>query len=192
MSKLVGAVVKGISTGVGLASEKYTDHKTRKAALAEGNSSSEDIETVVGEESVNDERIWALDEVAGAPPAYEALASDPNNDSVIAQFAHDVSGAHARQLQLHGGQTSRLPYPVIIPQRRPGSKSRGWTRAYAPDLEPLGVDQDTFLHFLASWEKVATGSPWIKAIGVSADIVGMAMPTPIVMGITTAISVSAM
>jgi len=41
-----------------------------------------------------------------------------------------------------------LPLPVIIPQRRPQNKSRGWARAYAPALMGSGIDEATFLDFL--------------------------------------------
>ena len=40
-----------------------------------------------------------------------------------------------------------LPCPVIIPQRRPHKKSRGFVRAYAPALEECGIDQDGFMSF---------------------------------------------
>jgi hypothetical protein len=43
---------------------------------------------------------------------------------------------------------NRLPYPVIIPQRRPENRSRGWLMAYAPVLEDFGIDQTAFLKFL--------------------------------------------
>ena len=42
----------------------------------------------------------------------------------------------------------RLPCPVIIPQRRPGDKSRRWVRAYAPVLAECDIDQYTFLNFI--------------------------------------------
>jgi hypothetical protein len=44
--------------------------------------------------------------------------------------------------------SGRLPYPIIIPQRRPEDKSRGWMLAYAPVLDEFGIDQTTFLKFL--------------------------------------------
>lgn len=42
----------------------------------------------------------------------------------------------------------RLQCPVIIPQRRPGMKIRGFVRAYAPVLADYDVSQATFLKFL--------------------------------------------
>ncbi|KAL5374466.1 hypothetical protein DPSP01_011919 [Paraphaeosphaeria sporulosa] len=204
MTGLIGKLAQGVSVGIGLAGEKYHDRKDRKAALAEqerGESSrntdddaNENPPEVNGksledEETANEERMWALDEAAGSPPSYEVITS--NSDQAIAELAHTVAEAKNHQTQIHNGEVSRLPNPVIVPQRRPGSKARGWTRAYAPDLEPLGIDQDTFMKFLESWDKSAQGSPWFKAVSLTAGIVGMAMPGPIVMGVTTAVSIAA-
>jgi hypothetical protein len=47
----------------------------------------------------------------------------------------------------------RLQYPVMIPQRRPEDKSRGWVRAYAPALMDCGIDQYTFLNFLDAFHE---------------------------------------
>jgi hypothetical protein len=44
--------------------------------------------------------------------------------------------------------TERLPYPVIIPQRRPESNDRGFLYAYAPIMNDSGIDEDTFVDFL--------------------------------------------
>lgn len=39
-------------------------------------------------------------------------------------------------------EISRLPCPVIIPQRRPESRDRGFVRAYAPNLVDSGIDHE--------------------------------------------------
>jgi hypothetical protein len=204
MAGLIGKLAQGVSVGIGLAGEKYYDHKERKAALSEqqhGESSRStedyghtktpevDEKSIKDDETADDERIWALDEAAGSPPAYDSI--DPNPEQVIAELAHTVAEAKNYQIHIHNGEVSRLANPVIIPQRRPGSKARGWTRAYAPDLEPLGIGQDTFMRFLEGWDKSAQGSPWFKAVSLTAGIVGMALPGPIVMGVTTAVSIAA-
>lgn len=205
MAGLIGKLAQGVSAGIGLAGEKYHDHKERKAALAEQqhgqsshnlDTSEQDTTTVIDEKpmkddetTADDERIWALDEAAGAPPAYEVIESNP--DQVIRELAHTVAEAKDHQTQIHNGELGRLANPVIIPQRRPGSKARGWTRAYAPDLDPLGISQDTFMKFLESWEKSAQGSPWFKTVSLTAGIVGMAIPGPISMAVTTAVSIAA-
>lgn len=47
-----------------------------------------------------------------------------------------------------------LPAPIIIPQQRSEGGKRAWTRAYAPSLLGCGIDQDTFLDFLDSYNQV--------------------------------------
>ncbi|KAL5406928.1 hypothetical protein PMIN03_007479 [Paraphaeosphaeria minitans] len=204
MAGLIGKLAQGVSVGIGLAGEKYHDRKERKDALAEqerGESSRSpddyenkerpevDEKSLEDAEMADDERMWALDEAASPPPSYESITS--NSDQAIAELAYTVAETKNYQTHIHNGEVSRLPNPVIIPQRRPGSRARGWTRAYAPDLEPLGIDQDTFMKFLESWDKSAQGSPWFKAVSLTAGIVGMAIPGPIVMGVTTAVSIAA-
>ena len=50
---------------------------------------------------------------------------------------------------------SNLTYPVVIPQRRPGTKNRGFLRAYAPVLGDHDIDEQTFLTFLKSFHKAS-------------------------------------
>ena len=60
-----------------------------------------------------------------------------------------------------------LLLPVIIPQRRPKDRTRGFIRAYAPELEVRGIDQAMFLDFLQTFEKASAASPWINAINLA-------------------------
>ncbi|KIH92652.1 hypothetical protein SPBR_02435 [Sporothrix brasiliensis 5110] len=66
----------------------------------------------------------------------------------------------------------RIPCPVIIPQRRPRTKARGFVRAYAPVLSDCGINQDVFLRFLKDWYLASKASPWIDVVYVAAGIVG--------------------
>jgi hypothetical protein len=52
-------------------------------------------------------------------------------------------------------QPRRLPFPVIVPQRRPGAKKRGFVRAYAPVLADCGISQDCFLKFISDFHKAS-------------------------------------
>ena len=60
-----------------------------------------------------------------------------------------------------------LPLPVILPQRRPKDRTRGFIRAYAPELDIRGIDQAMFLDFLETFEKASEASPWINAINLA-------------------------
>ncbi|KFY01473.1 hypothetical protein V490_00897 [Pseudogymnoascus sp. VKM F-3557] len=85
---------------------------------------------------------------------------------------YDGQQFHSEHLQNQGG--SYLSYPVVIPQRRPENKSRGWSRAYAPALEDCGIDQETFLLFIESFNRESQSSPYLDAVNVAALGVGFA------------------
>ena len=60
------------------------------------------------------------------------------------------------------GPLDRLPCPVIIPQRRPRDRSRGFARAYAPVLANCGVSQEMFLHFIKDFYEASKASNWLN------------------------------
>ena len=62
----------------------------------------------------------------------------------------------------------KLTLPVVIPQRRPGGRSRGFIRAYAPMLENCGIDQAPWLDFLDTFQKSSAANPWLNAINMAA------------------------
>ncbi|KAF2645849.1 hypothetical protein P280DRAFT_442772 [Massarina eburnea CBS 473.64] len=204
MGFILRTVTKGISTGIGLAGEKYHDRQERKAALAERERSSSDASSrgfdlinplEPGAETADDERIWMLDEATGPPPSYEAseqqgqrpsperTVSDLVNDVVMLQD-HDALPSSSSEIR------TRLPHPIVIPQRRPGTKARGFARAYAPDLEAFGVGQDTFLQFFENFENASLASPWLRTLKLSAGILGM-VPGHITMAVSISLQVTA-
>jgi hypothetical protein len=66
-----------------------------------------------------------------------------------------------------------LPFPVVLPQRRPRTKSRGFVRAYAPVLADLGIDQASFLEFLNGLHKAAQVYPIFDIIQLGTGIAGL-------------------
>ncbi|KAI0205196.1 hypothetical protein F4808DRAFT_448259 [Astrocystis sublimbata] len=60
-----------------------------------------------------------------------------------------------------------LRYPVILPQRRPKRRHRGFIRAYAPDLLACGIDEPTFMAFLDELDKSMSWSPLVDVINLS-------------------------
>jgi hypothetical protein len=81
----------------------------------------------------------------------------------------------------------RLTLPVIIPQRRPKDRLRGFIRAYAPELMNNDIDQDMFLDFLETLHLASQPSPWINAI----NLAGFAT-IPLVFPIGQAVSIAIM
>lgn len=102
----------------------------------------------------DDEAAWELDEMAehvAADSYAEPKAVGTNSSEAISKKEDDVICDLVRMAGPPPQPVQRLPCPVIIPQRRPGSKSRGFVRAYAPVMERCGVGQDVFLKFRDDW-----------------------------------------
>lgn len=62
----------------------------------------------------------------------------------------------------------RLSCPVVIPQRRPGSKGRGFMRAYAPVLSDYDMSEEFFLAFLKTFHKASMVSNALLSVCYSA------------------------
>lgn len=110
-----------------------------------------------------DEAIWQLDETAQevAPPTYSEVESTPVADESEETKEKKEEAMVRAILQLADpiNPSARIPYPVIIPQRRPGNKDRGFVHAYAPVLAECGIGQDAFLGFLDSFYKASKVRP---------------------------------
>ncbi|ESZ95517.1 hypothetical protein SBOR_4102 [Sclerotinia borealis F-4128] len=127
-----------------------------------------------------DEEAWALDEAAdssGPTPPFEEPTQDANGLTDTFLRNHPPPAYNAAK--------PKLPCPVILPQRRPKDKKRGFIRAYAPVLEDCGIDQATFLEFLKTFYHASKSSPWLNVINAAAGIVGF-VPGPIAMGVSIA------
>ncbi|KZL67809.1 FAD binding domain protein [Colletotrichum tofieldiae] len=61
----------------------------------------------------------------------------------------------------------RLPYPVIIPQRRIMNRSRGFVYNYSPSLQDAGVSEESFSNFINQLNRIAELKPRAQAIDFS-------------------------
>lgn len=145
--------------------------------------SSSDYSDYLSDEIEDDEEAWQLDEVAAAtePPSYDAATREDTD-----AFERDLAIVRQQRTTPIG----KLPLPVILPQRRPRNKSRGFVRAYSPVLQDVGIDQATFLRFLENFHASSQANPWFNAVLVAATIAGF-VPEPITMAVTTAVQVAA-
>ncbi|EWG54343.1 hypothetical protein FVEG_12583 [Fusarium verticillioides 7600] len=109
---------------------------------------------------------------------------EQTSDSTLDSFLTSHSGLGVAPSPL------RLRSPVVIPQRRPGNKERGFVEAYAPDLQAFGIDQETFLALIRSINKAAQASKWLYAIQVAAIGTGF-IPNHIALGVSTAVQIVA-
>ena len=107
------------------------------------------------EDELEDDDIdWDLDEAATeyTTQKHETATSEqePDTRDIVQSFVDDhPPPAYSLEAPIRG----QLPCPVIIPQRRPQNKSRGFVRAYAPVLSECGIDQITFIDFLETFDK---------------------------------------
>jgi len=143
------------------------------------------------EEEDDDEIAWELDEAqeAADPPSYdETLSNDvktPDGDVDVPKLVRGV----LQQVRQFNGQKP-LPYPVVIPQRRPRNKARGFIRAYPPILENYGIPQEAFMTFLKNFQLASQPSKYLMAVFVAAQIVGT-VPSVYAMAASMAVSVAA-
>lgn len=131
-----------------------------------------------------DEEQWDLDDAVEAQESHTQSEEGPEKDADA--LMDDFMRTHAPPAYTQGTARGRLPCPVIIPQRRPRDKKRGFVRAYAPVLEDCGIDQATFLDFLKTFHSASKSSPWLQVINIAAAGAGF-VPSPIAMGVSIAV-----
>jgi hypothetical protein len=108
------------------------------------------------------EEEWLLDDAQDG--LYEASSSnyalsDITEEDHFLQAHQTITPTQSR--------TGRLSQPVILPQRRPKGRTRGFIRAYAPALMECGIDQATWLDFLESFQKSSATNPWLNAMNLA-------------------------
>lgn len=126
-----------------------------------------------------DEADWALDEAAADGEDNEPALTNEKDNVHIEERIANKAGVSATSSPLSKKSMPKLPFPVIVPQRRPGTKTRGFVRAYPPVLEETGISQDAFLGFLKDLHTAAQASPIFDVVMIGTAIAG-AYPDPIV------------
>ncbi|CZR53392.1 uncharacterized protein PAC_03270 [Phialocephala subalpina] len=139
----------------------------------------------------DDDELWDMDDAAGE--LTETNTQDGGSGAGTPRDLNQITDTFMRShpppaytpgsSQIKRGQ---LPCPVILPQRRPRDKKRGFVRAYAPVLEDCGIDQATFLDFLKTFHASCKEDPWLNVVNMAAMAVGF-VPNPIAMGVTIAV-----
>lgn len=115
--------------------------------------------------SQQDDAVWELDDMVERvqPPTYEEAtyqnAVNSPSESGESEIKIERREAMIRKLVSLAGPPPQLqpqrplPCPVIIPQRRPRKKDRGFVRAFAPVLTDCGINQGVFLELLEDFDK---------------------------------------
>jgi hypothetical protein len=168
MAHIISGLVQNVGGGIGLVSEAYKARKANKTQKQADTNLSRD-------ESMSDhttatfdlEEAWEFDE------AQDDLTSTPGIGEPD-ETTNPITLAEAFLLRLSPSQyttpalpTQKLPFPIIIPQRRPTDRSRGMIKAYPPILSTRDIDQATFLDFLDTFNKSTQATKWIAALNLA-------------------------
>jgi len=204
----MGRLVKLVGTGIGLASEglharKQSSRSTCSSSTNEAESSSTAAQRspaideappqfveVPADDATSeegDEEQWELDDAVEENTPH--TPSDEDSPQDADQLTDAFMRSHPPPAYAPSETGGRLPCPVIIPQRRPRDKKRGFVRAYAPVLEDCGIDQASFLDFLKTFHSASKASPGLTVINIAAAGAGMA-PSAIAMGVSIAVQVA--
>ncbi|KAF2084457.1 hypothetical protein K490DRAFT_68765 [Saccharata proteae CBS 121410] len=130
----------------------------------------DDQEEVSLQEEVHEDELWELDEaqseIANETPTENHAAAAVKDEDALSRFPMDSSNPSV---------TGRLSLSVILPQRRPKDRNRGFIRAYAPVLQECGIDQATWINFFDAFNKSTAADPRLNAINL-ASIGGFFLP----------------
>ena len=138
---------------------------------------------------VEDEEDWELDEAGDAKDSAEAATSEddgekPDVRKILQKFLTD------HPLPPSPADHAPLPCPIVIPQRRPRTKSRGFVNAYAPILQNVGISQASWMDFLKTFHKASQASPVFGAILIAGHLAGY-VPSVAAMVASTVLQVGA-
>ena len=113
----------------------------------------------------NDEADWELHDAAEKQNAAITPCAIDEHDPEVGRLGEKDRQHYVDKLVVsfigqhpppsYSQRPNKLPCSVIVPQRRPRDKTRGFVRAYAPVLSECGIDQTTFLQFLETMDKAS-------------------------------------
>lgn len=201
----LGKICRGLATGVGLASEGIHHHKERKRAQKQQEEQQQQRDTleravpqddraqgdIISRE--DDEEAWQLDEAQQEFCETGQAPSTPDSPEQIPKLADTFIRNHPPPIYSESTSPSPaawLPLPVVLTQRRPKARDRGFVKAYAPILEDVGIDQASFLDFIDNLNKAVEPSPWIQAINL-AGLFAQHVPLAVSIAISVALKVTA-
>lgn len=168
MDHVIGAGVRGISKGIAVVSEAIAGEKDKPSpihpeATRINASLDSDDDFTAREQDLDDlepEQVQSEDDQADSMEDEETISEAfLNRNNVVSDTSF---------------QARPLPQAVILPQRRPRDRARGFVRAYASSLgEYSGIDQRTFIDFIMKWDKAAKAAPIFDVINIACFAVGM-------------------
>lgn len=182
-----GPLAKALTGAIGIGQEYQADKKARKQSEAEaqigepGEGSSQPTgrkpSASENETESEDDEAWAqdLDDTQADlmdqkdPEQKKGKKEFKTTDDLIAYLNHAEPALPAYSSV--EASSAQLENPVILPQRRPGMRTRGFIRGYAPSLQSRGITQDGWLKFLNGFDAAIGNNRWFFVLNIAVLIV---------------------
>lgn len=187
----VDDIVRMAASGIGLVSEALHHRKEKKLQQLEAKNAKEGDTSATAKEQEAREPLQielptpdtpsqSPTENTGTPTqdATSESTQDARKKKKKVEHAKDFIERHP--VEAGANPNHKLELPVVLPQRRPKARARGFMRAYAPVLNDAGIDQDTFIDFIETFNKVLEPNPWLNAINL-AGFADVAFAEPMLM-----------
>ncbi|KAI4766422.1 hypothetical protein E4T52_00883 [Aureobasidium sp. EXF-3400] len=173
MAQIISNLVQNVGGGIGFVSEAYKAHRASKTQK-QVDANSHQLENSPGGTTPHeaDEEAWGLDEAQDDIISPETMDPNESTDPITLAEAFLLRLPSSLPPATH----QKLPYPIIIPQRRPTDRSRGIITAYPPILSTRSISQATFLDFICTFNKSTQATKWIAALNL-ASIATVMLPT---------------
>lgn len=204
-----GPLAKMVTGAIGITQEYQADRKTRKSSATntEDSAQGSNYEPPAGrpphsdnESDTEDDETWAQD-LDEAGDKYEPHGTKEDSKETVEEMIAAMNRA-APPPYTSGGQDmgpgtslDHLAAPVILPQRRPGMRTRGFVRGYAPSLLPRAITQGDWLKFLDGFDKAISKNRFFFVLNIAviiADHVRLALEgvSLIAKAVSTAVQLS--
>ena len=191
---VIGLVAGGVCKTIAMGSELIAGNKGKQSAAARRAFEAEQSGGPQQNDSRDDDNLtmqeWALDDIESeltaerrdiTPTESNTTPAKPEDQALT--FIND----HENELQHSSSGRRPIPQAVLIPQRRPGNRQRGFIRAHAPILnEYAGISQDMFMDFLRDFDKASKSSPVFNVINMACFGIGL-VPSSICLAVSTAV-----
>ena len=161
---------RAVGKGIGLATEYNAHRKRSKSRSPDPNAAPSpaagDAPTTPSADPtghIEDEEAWDIDDAQDDEPkdVQRGLQEAKSVKQLLEAFQHLHPAPDPPRA------TASLSLPIILPQRRPHHRDRGFVRAYAPDLAAEGIDQRLFFDFLDGFEKAIRLHPIFHAVNLA-------------------------
>lgn len=174
----VEAIVRTAASVVGLISEiiHHRQQKKNNCFNGDGKEKQDNFQRQETENSTRSSLLSCDNQNQTPAEASDAKSSSNPEPNITKSLADAFLSRHSLTTDFEV-KSSTLALPVVLPQRRPKTRARGFVRAYAPDLAAVGIDQATFLDFIDTLNKSLEPNPYIYAINL-AGLAGLASPEP--------------